>query len=105
MYYRYEAMLPDGSWTGICSVLDPSERRRFNRLVREPKWYSVGNNAGRKSTCWLTEEGFAKYGTGIAALIAEHRERVETPPLRFRTAETLGNIVVRGKIQVINLEE
>lgn len=105
MYYRYEFKRKDGSWAGICSLLNPSERRYFNRMIREPKWYSVGNNAERNSTCWLTEEGFRKYGNMIAEMIRKHREWAETPPVRIRTAESLDNLVVRGKIQVVSLEE
>ena len=105
MYYRYEVRQRDGSWAGICSLLNPSERRLFNRFIREPKWYSMDNNAHKKSTCWLTEEGFKKYGNKIVKMIQKHREWTETPPVRLRQTENLDNIVHKGKIQVINLEE
>lgn len=105
MYYRYEVRRDDGTWAGICTMLNPSERRAFNRMIREPEWYGKPGNAERKSTCWLTEEGFEKYGNRIAKLIENHRAWVETPPVRIRKVRTLDNIVVRGKIQVINLEE
>ena len=53
MFYRYETKNENGEWEGIFSSFNPSERRYFNRFLREPKWYS--KNPGIDSSCWFTE--------------------------------------------------
>ena len=106
MFYRYEVLEKDGTWSGICASpkgLNPDEKRYLNRYIREPKWYRTGNNTEKASTCWLTEEGFRKYKGLLESLIQRHNEWVKMPPVRLRTAESLENIVVKGKIQVISL--
>lgn len=94
----------DGKWNGICSIFNPSQKRYLSRFIKEPKWYFVGNNAEKKSTCWMTEEGFRKYDHVFMKLIAECKEWRQIPPIRLIMAKDLPNIVMKGKIQVINLE-
>ena len=58
MFYRYEAKNKEGKYEGIFSFFNPSQRRHFNRFVKEPKWYE--KNPDVPSKCWFTEEGFKK---------------------------------------------
>lgn len=97
MYYRYEAKTKTGEYKGIFTVLNPSQRRYFNRFVKEPKWYK--NNPNTDSRCWFTEEGYDKYHKIMENLISE-LYNVET---RLLKVETLNNIVSKGKIQCIEL--
>ena len=97
MYYRYEAEDDDGQYVGIFSFFDPSQRRYFNRFLKEPKWYK--SNSNKESRCWFTEIGYQKYHNIIDELIAE-TGNIKT---RLLTAEKLDNIVVKGKIQCIEL--
>ena len=105
MYYRYETQKEDGTWTGVCAMFDPSQRRKLNRFIHVPKWYNENGNADKNSTCWLTAEGFAKYAVLFTTLIDQTRLIKRCPPVRLRVANDLPNIVMRGKIQVINLED
>lgn len=104
MYYRYETQKEDGTWTGVCTIFNPSQRRKLNRFIRAPKWYNENGNADKKSTCWLTEEGFKKYDGLFMTLINQTRLTKSCPPIRLRIEKDLPNIVMKGKIQVINLE-
>jgi hypothetical protein len=93
MYYRYEALAPNGEYKGIFSFFNPSQRRYFNRFVREPKWYK--NNADANSRCWFTEKGYEKYHHIIDTLIGECRNL----KVRIISQEVLCTIAVSGKIQ------
>ena len=99
MYYRYEIKNNKSEFVGIFSVFNPSQRRYFNRFLKEPKWYK--NNPDKKSRCWFTEVGYQKYHTIIENLISELRN----PEIRLLKMDTLKNIVVNGKIQCIELIE
>lgn len=81
MYYRYEAKDENGEYRGIFSFFDPSQRRYFNRFLKEPKWYK--NNPNVESRCWFTEEEYRKYYHIIC--------------------DTLRQLAVKGKIQCITL--
>lgn len=99
MYYRYEARhvsRTDAGWKGIFQCMDPSQRRKWYHLAI-PKWY--GKNPGIDSRAWFTEHGHEAYGDLMLATMAELEQRnYET---RVLTAETLDNMVVKGKTQVI----
>lgn len=95
MFYRYETKNENGEWEGIFSFFNPSERRYFNRFLREPKWYS--KNPGIDSRCWFTEEGYQKYHHVIDEIILSYQNF----DVRIITAGSLNNIVCKGKIQCI----
>ena len=100
MYYRYEAKNKDGQYEGIFSFFNPSERRYFNRFLREPKWYE--KNPDVDSRCWFTEEGYNKYHHVIDEIISGYNEwGYRTLEVRLLTKETLDNVVCKGKIQCI----
>lgn len=99
MFYRYEARNENGEYEGIFTFFNPSERRYFNRFLKEPKWYK--NNPNVDSRCWFTEEGYNKYHHVIDEIIAGYNGfRKE---VRLITKETLENVVCKGKIQCIEL--
>lgn len=85
----------DEQYEGIFSFFNPSERRYFNRFLKEPKWYE--NNPDIESRCWFTEEGYIKYHSVIDELISGNR----TLEVRLLVKDTLDNIVCKGKIQCI----
>ena len=95
MFYRYEAKNADGIYEGIFSFFNPDHRRRFNRYLKEPKWYE--NNPDVDSRCWFTEAGYQKYHHVIDDLIIEAGIR----NVRLLTCDDLPNIVCKGKIQCI----
>ena len=96
MFFRYEAKNKDGNFEGIFSFFNPSQRRYFNRFLREPKWYE--KNPDIDSRCWFTEEGYKKYHSIIDKLIAES---YWIKDVRLLTKTSLTNIVCKGKIQCI----
>lgn len=97
MFYRYEAKTKDGEYEGIFSFLNPSQRRYFNRFVKEPKWYE--KNPDTPSKCWFTEEGFKKYHDIIETFICENR----IEDFRLLKEPVLQNLVCQGKIQCIQI--
>ena len=97
MFYRYEFLDDSNQWAGIFGLFDPSQRRYFNRYLKEPKWYK--NNPDKDSRCWFTELGYQKYHGVIEELIAD----AGNAKTRLITAEALKNIAVKGKIQCIEL--
>ena len=101
MYYRYEALNREtGTYEGIFSFLNPSQRRYFNRFVREPKWYEKNPDVDTK--CWFTEVGYQKYHSIMEAIISgDPGYYPEIENVRLITKETLGNIVCQGRIQCI----
>ena len=103
MFYRYEALDKEtGRYEGIFSFFNPSQRRYFNRFLKEPKWYE--KNPDADSRCWFTEEGYTKYHSVMEYLISgmdgSYRE-IEN--VRILARGTLDNIVCKGKIQCIEL--
>lgn len=97
MFYRYEAKNKNGQYEGIFSFFNPSQRRYFNRFLKEPKWYEKNPNID--SRCWFTEEGYKKYHHIIDELINGNGNL----EVRLLTQPTLNNIVCKGKIQCIEL--
>lgn len=97
MFYRYEGKNRKGQFVGIFCVLNPSQRRYFNRFLKAPKWYD--DNPDVDSKCWFTEEGYQKYHKVIEDLISE----LQNVEVRLLKTETLENLVVCGKIQCIQL--
>jgi hypothetical protein len=95
MFYRYEAKTKEGKYKGIFSFFNPSQRRYFNRFVKEPKWYE--ENPDVSSKCWFTEEGYEKYHEIIENFIYENRIR----DFRLLKKSNLTNVVCQGKIQCI----
>ena len=96
MYYRYEAK-KNGQFVGIFCVLNPSQRRHFNSILKEPKWYQ--NNPDKDTRCWFTEEGFLKYHSIIEKFISE----IPNFEIRLIKRENVPNIVMKSKIQCIEL--
>ena len=99
MFYRYEAKNKNGQYEGIFSFFNPSERRYFNRFLKEPKWYE--KNPDIESRCWFTEEGYNKYHHVIDEIISGYDGL--NMEVRLLTKETLENVVCKGKIQCIEL--
>lgn len=99
MFYRYEARNENGEYEGIFTFFNPSERRYFNRFLKEPKWYK--NNPNVDSRCWFTEEGYNKYHHVIDEIITGYDGFGKE--VRLITKEALENIVCKGKIQCIEL--
>jgi len=97
MFYRYEAKNENGEYEGIFSFFNSSQRRYFNRFLKEPKWYKKNPNID--SRCWFTEEGYKKYHHIIDELIEEN----ENLEIRLLIQPTLNNIVLKGQIQCIEL--
>lgn len=97
MYYRYEAISPSGKVMGICQIMNPSERRLLGRYIKEPSWYKTHDTP---STCWLTEEGFTKYGKVFEEIISEMPNR-RYCEIRCVSCEDVGEIYMKGRIQVI----
>ena len=95
MFYRYEALNKKGEYEGIFSFFNPSQRRYFNRFVKEPKWYE--KNPSVPSKCWFTEEGYQKYHEIIDGFIIENNIQ----NFRLIKEHTISNIVCHGKIQCI----
>ena len=95
MFYRYEAMDKDGTYKGIFTFFNSSQRRYFNRFLREPKWYQ--NNPNVNSRCWFTAEGYEKYHSLIDELI--HERGIKN--FRILKRDSIENIVCKGKIQCI----
>lgn len=114
MYYRYEAKIKDDfyaywvkdedrEWQGVFSFFNPTERRYFNRFLKEPKWYE--NNPDVNSKCWFTEEGYNKYHHIMEEIISGNVGYRFMGHLKIRiiTKEELDNVVCKGKIQCIEL--
>lgn len=97
MFYRYEAKNENGQYEGIFSFFNPSQRRYFNRYLKEPKWYK--KNPDVDSRCWFTEEGYKKYHAIVDQLISENG----TLEVILLAKTTLDNIVCKGKIQCIEV--
>ena len=97
MFYRYEAKNKDGQYVGIFSCFNPSQRRYFNRFLREPKWYKKHPDVDSK--CWFTEDGYAKYHSVIEYLI-NWSGNLE---VRLLTKDKLDNIACKGKMQCIEV--
>ena len=114
MFYRYEAKIKDDfsqwqvkdedrEWQGVFSFFNPTERRYFNRFLKEPKWYE--NNPSVDSKCWFTEEGYKKYHHIIEQIISGNigYRPMSHLEIRLVTKETLSNIACKGKMQCIEL--
>ena len=104
MFYRYEAKNKEtGEYEGIFSFFNPSERRYFNRFLKESKWYEKNPNVN--SRCWFTEEGYNKYHHIIDEIISGYNgwRGYEHLEIRLLVKETLENIVCKGKNQCIKL--
>ena len=95
MFYRYEAKDDDGNYVGIFQILNPSQRRYFNRFVKEPSWYQ--KHPDTDSRCWFTEKGYQKYHHIINEFIDEYQNL----EVRILTTNTLSNICSKGSIQCI----
>jgi hypothetical protein len=76
--------------------MNPNERRKWYCLTI-PKWYADHPNI--KSKAWFTEHGFEKYRFKMLKIIDELE--YYGWEVRIQTAETLDNIVMKGKTQVI----
>lgn len=104
MFYRYEAKNKNGQYEGIFSFFNPSERRYFNRFLKEPKWYEKNPNVD--SRCWFTEEGYNKYHHVIDEIISGNvgcRSMSHIIEVRLLTKKTLDNVACKGKIQCIEV--
>ena len=98
MFYRFEVKNSEENWVGIFSIMNPTQRRYWRRILHEPKWYEIHEDT--PSRCWFTEKGYAKYKDAMAETISElsaYREK----EIRLITARNLDNIAMRGRIQCI----
>lgn len=103
MYYRYEVETEDG-WEGIFSIANPFQRRYIGRFLKEPSWYSKQKEPWNiPSRCWFTEYGFQKYKYLIEEMIADYKSYHRDVNIRILKQETLGKLVMKGKVQVIEL--
>lgn len=101
MYYRYEARRKDSAeWLGIFAsgALNPSQRRQWGRVLREPKWYE--KNPDTASKCWFTEYGYEKYHNLMDEMISE---TTNVWKIRLITCDKLGKLVCKGKVQCVEL--
>lgn len=103
MYYRYEVKTEDG-WKGILSIANPDWRRYINRYIKEPSWYKKQEKPWEiPSRCWFTEYGFYKYRYLIEELIADYKVYYSNLNIRILKQEKLNSLVMKGKVQVIEL--
>lgn len=102
MYYRYEIKNKD-AWDGIFTIANPDWRRYINRYIKEPKWYKKQENKNKQSRCWFTEYGFIKYNYLMTELIQDYKIHHPDADIRILQKETLNNLTMTGKIQVIEL--
>ena len=103
MYYRYEVETEDG-WEGIFSIANPDWRRYISRFFKEPTWYSKQKEPWNIPTrCWFTKYGYEKYGYLIEKMISEYKYYCPNCKTRILKQETLDNLVMKGKVQVIEL--
>lgn len=106
MYYRYEACPVQENkfhpmkWDSIFAsgALNPYQMRKINQTLKSPKWYKDNTNV--PSRCWFTQAGYDKYHILMEEMIAEISSFWK---IRIIKCETLNNIVVKGKIQCIEL--
>ena len=98
MFYRYEGRskdAPNAEWQGVFMLFDPSQRRKWYCLT-SPKWYE--NNEDVESRAWFTEYGFEKYHEKMEDMLSEMEDWCD---IRILTAPMLSDIVMNGKVQVI----
>ncbi len=101
MFYRYEARTGNGQWHGIFQAFDPSDRRKWHCLT-VPKWYSEHFlDKILQSRAWFTDYGYAKWHEKMEKTIEESTLKARGYETRLITADTLDNIVMKGKTQVI----
>lgn len=87
-------------------IADPDWRRYIGRYIAESKWYSKQKNVyDIRSRCWFTQYGFDKYHYLIDKMIDDTRQYCKDLHIRILKAEKLDNLVMKGKVQVIELLE
>ncbi len=104
MFYRYEVRLSDNEeWRGICTYLNPSERRKVNAFMKSPKWYDTHPDVNTEA--WFTEFGYNKHRDKMEKIISNFcwEHPCDNVQVHVRTAETLENIAICGKVQCIRL--
>lgn len=106
MYYRIEACeLLNNEWTdwyGIGQVLCGGENRKAFRGLSVPKCLKTGKYRNTRS--WFTDYGWKKYHKQIMEQVNSHSIWINIR-IRVLKAESLPNLVMRGKTQVVeNLE-
>lgn len=102
VYYRYIARKttgPDQEWKGLFQVLPPPIKRKADRFIHEPKWYTTHPNADTR--CWLTEYGYERYHEELENLIWETNEWFSPIDYRLIVSRDIENIVMTGKVQCI----
>lgn len=103
MYYRYEVKTEEG-WEGIFSIANPDWRRYISRFISEPAWYKKQENPyDIQSRCWFTQYGFKKYSHLIQEMIDDYKYYFPKLETRILQQESLDNLVMKGKVQVIEL--
>lgn len=103
MYYRYEARVNNGPWYGIFHAFDPNDRRKWHCLTT-PKWYNKHfPREVFRSRAWFTDHGYAKWHEKMEKTIEESTLKARGYETRLIAAETLDNIVMKGKTQVIQM--
>lgn len=102
MFYRYEVKHPDKTgdkWVGIFQAFNGYERRQWACLTN-PVWYNTHPNVNSKA--WFTEHGYMKWKNKMDEMIKNfHFGNCENWEFRIITSESLENIVVSGKTQII----
>ena len=99
MYYRYEVrfLTENAEWEGVFQAFSPSQRRKWYCLA-EPKYYK--NNPDVKTRAWFTQHGYDKWHGKMDAMLEQYKNERDIE-IRILTAETLNNLVVKGKTQCI----
>lgn len=101
MYYRLE--YPDGK--GIFSkelgYIDDDYLKPLRRGLHVPKIFKEGKISGTKS--WYTEYGYQKYKKAIELVLKEANSYPYNRGLKLITTETVEEIISKGKVQIVAL--
>lgn len=102
MYYRIEGSeYLDNQWSdwcGIANVLCGGENKKAFRGIAVPRCLIRGKYKNTRS--WFTDYGWKKYKEQIMQQVESHGMWIRTRT-RVLTAESLPNIVMHGKTQVL----
>ena len=99
MYYRYEIrfLTENAEWKGVFQAFSPSQRRKWYCLA-EPKYYEDHPDVETKA--WFTLHGYDKWHGKMDAMLEQYKNDKDIE-IRILTAETLDNLVMKGKTQCI----
>lgn len=98
MYYRYEMKFPESTeWKGVFQEFCPSHSRQWSCLAI-PKYYTKHPN--EKTRAWFTQHGYDKWHSKMDEMLELYKKEMNAE-IRILTAETLDNLVMKGKTQCI----